>query len=71
MQIVGYIGILPMQELEEDLIVMKVEKEDNFFSKNATMFDTSQGIVEYLRTNRMNKKEMHMYVSYAITLDTQ
>ena len=56
MKIVGYIGILTMHEIEEDLIVMKVEKEDKLFSRNAKILDILQEIVENLMTNSINRK---------------
>lgn len=40
-----------MQETEEDLIVMKVEKEDRLFATDATILETLQGIVEHLMTS--------------------
>ena len=72
MQIVGYIGILTMQEIEGDLTVMKVEKEEKLFATDATTLDTLQGIIEHLIIRMMEIKEgMYLYVSYLINLDTQ
>lgn len=70
MQIVGCIGILTMREQEEDLIVMKVEKEDRLFSIDAIIREKLQGIIEHLMINWMNKKEMYLYVYCVRTLDT-
>ena len=70
MQIVGCIGTLTMQE-KEDLIEMKVEKEDKFFVINVTILDGLKGIAEHRTTNIMNKEGMYMYFSYVTTLDKQ
>ena len=71
MQIVEYLGTLTVQATEEDLTIMRVEKENKLFVTNVIILDTLQGIVEHLTTNIMNKEGMYMYVNYVITLDTQ
>ena len=50
---------------------MNVEKEDNFFVIDTTILDTLQGIAKHLTARKMNKKEMYLYVRYAIIVDTQ
>ena len=61
-----------MQEIEEDLTTMKVEKEDKLFVIDVKIQDTLQGIVEQLITSIMvNKEGMYLSISYVITLDTQ
>ena len=55
MQIVECLGTLTVQETEEDLTVMRVEKEDKLFIRDVIILDTLQGLVEHLTTNIMNK----------------
>lgn len=71
MQIVECLATLTMQEIEEDPIEMKVEKEEKLFVTDVTILDTLQRISEHLMTKLMNKERMYLYVSYVITLETQ
>ena len=51
---------------------MTVEKEDRLFVIYVKILDTLQGIAKQLIISVMDNKEgMYLYVSYAITLDTQ
>ena len=50
---------------------MKAEKEGKSYVIDAITFDTLQGIVEHLMISAMAEiKGMHLYISYATTLDT-
>ena len=61
-------------DLREDIIMERnmMVIECRLFIPNVTILDTSQEIAEHLKV-RMEKirVEMHLYVSYEITLDTQ
>ena len=47
-------------------------RKSNLFVTNVTILDILQGIAEYLKVRIGTiRGEMHLYVSYAINLDTQ
>ena len=72
MQIVECLEILTMQVIEEDLIAMKVGKEDKSYVIDTITLDTLQGIVEHLMINAMEEIEgIYLHVSYAKILDIQ
>ena len=61
-----------MLEIEEDLIAMKVEKEEKLFVIDATILDILWGIAEHLIISAIEEiEEMYLYANCVINLDTQ
>ena len=55
----------------EDLIAMKVGKEDKSYVTDVITLETLQQIIEHLMISAMVIEEMYLHVSYATILDTQ